>query len=267
MRAAGREEDDLPWQQLRVPEQQRRDDAHVPWMIAGDRRDRGALGVVGAVVIDLAVAGLRHVAGKGASLIGGPAEDAGEDGRAHVALGVCPIPVEERGRQRFQLGDGQLAQELRRVRRVPHARQHLERGKGVEELGLGPVIDVVAALVAGPEAALVLLPVSGLRLDARRVHLDRQRLARGEHLEQEREPSAEALRAVRAQLARRVRRDDGVQGGPPAVSLQARWRRGVRAHPQLGLRAGRRDWPALELRDRLPRSPRVRLHYWLEMVH
>ena len=63
-----------------------------------------------------------------------------------------------------------------------HAGQRLEAGQRAQDLGLGPVVDVVAGLVGRGETALVLGQEPGLGLLPRRVHLDGQRRLGREHL-------------------------------------------------------------------------------------
>jgi hypothetical protein len=226
VQAAGRHEHRLAGLQDRVAEQERRGDADVARVLVGQADyscARGRVGTSGGVELAWAsgrgggdpLASGYHIGDEGGTVGGRPGEDRGQGaadrfggtGGSHLdTCGQCHFDacgVEAVNRQR--------AEKLGGVGRGAHAREDLERGERAQQLGLGPVVDVVPGGIAWRQSASDLVRVALLGLGSGRVHLDRQRLLGGQHLEQERQTPAKARGAIRTELMLRRCPDDVVE--------------------------------------------------------
>ena len=146
-----------------------------------------------------------------------------------------------------------------RPRRIPETDQRVELGERADQLGLVVGVAVVAVARVPRDAGRILAPEALAGLLEARVGLQRQRLVRGQHLEQERQRRVPAPAAHRPeQLFRRG--GHGVQQrSAGAVGVHQLGRvRGVRAQPHLGLRVRRRNRIAEQLGDHGARAPRIR---------
>jgi len=135
------------------------------------------------------------------------------DGVAGVA-GLCS--------QTDEVCQGEPVDERHRFLELPQPDEDLEGGQREEQLGLGPVIDIDR--IPGE------LPLLD-RLLLSRMHLDGDRLARREDLEQEGQPTTELVGDL-TQGPRRICGDEVEQGGMGAID-QPCWSSLVRTHPQL----------------------------------
>ena len=232
--------------QHRVPQQQRRHDAEVARVLAVQPRDgRGtrprtrrppaATRWQAATTAAIRRRGCPRASPGWRSAPGSSA--AGAAGRARGAQLVCRWP---------QRGHVEGIEQRGGVGRVAHPRQHLERGQRAQQLGLGPVIDVVARRVAGREAALALGPVARLGLRAATgAPGSTARFSAASTLSRKgsRPPNSAAHAGPSSRAGSAA--DHGVEGGASAAPAHPGRRRGVRSHPQLGLGLRRRGRPAL----------------------
>ena len=146
--------------------------------------------------------------------------------------------------------------------RGAEAAQAVELGERADQFGL--VVGVLVVAVAGVhgDAAALLVLVTLLRLLQVGVHLEGERGAGGEDLEEEGQPGAELRHGRGAQLALGVGLDDLDE----RAALGARGCPRVRAHPHLRLRFAGRLGPQ-ELRDRGGGAPGVGADGVVEAVH
>ena len=155
-------------------------------------------------------------------------------------------PVGERGQP-------QPAEKVERLLTAAEAAQRLEVGDRAEHLRFAPGVPPVLSRVP--------------RLTGVGMHLERQRLLGGQHLQQERQPWPEVLDHIAPELGHGPLRDAVGEVVLDAVANDRGRRALVRAHPQLRLGLGGRCAPLLDLREGDVRPPRVVLNRVRHHVH
>ena len=163
-----------------------------------------------------------------------------------------------------QRGHVECVEQGDRALHWPETDQGVELGQGDEDLGLVVDVPVVAVrrVHGDPPGVLGRIPLAGLL--RRRVGLQRQRLLRGEQLDQERQSPAELVHDPAAQFTLRVRCDPGVER--PAVRAQRRT--GVmRTEPVFGDGMRSRGGGPAHLGESRPGAPGVGLDHRAESHH
>ncbi len=220
-----------------VVEQQRGDQAEVPGVVGAHPDHRVVRGHPRAAASGLHRGGLHHARHQRGALGLRPLQQGGQGAPDGRGLGLLAQP----GGQHLELRHAEAVEHLGGLRRRAQPGEHLEGLEGAEDLGLGPVVHVHPLAGAERHPGRVLPGESVLGLRAGRVQLHRQRLLRGQHLEQERQPAAEAFGDLFAEFVRRGGVDRGPQGRGASVPGEHRGGVRVGTHPQFGLRprAGR----------------------------
>ena len=158
----------------------------------------------------------------------------------------------------------ELGQAVQRALDRPETAQRLERGQRDQQLGLVERVLERARRVVPRNPGGLLGGEPGLRLLARRMRLQGQRLLGGEHLHQERQPGTEPFDHPAAQERVGIGVDRHVQRTP--VGQPARLV-GVRPDPELRVRPLGRDGMPEELGDHGPATPRVVADAVAELPH
>ena len=153
--------------------------------------------------------------------------------------------------------DLQLPKSQCDLRGRPKATKSRERRKRADQLGLGVWIRVVALARFESDArrGFPLKPFPSLL--AVRVRLDRKRLGGSQNLEEKRQLAIEAGGGWLAEEPRRIFAHEIGQRNPAAATSSPRRILRMGAHPDLGLRPGRRSRLTEQLRNRATRTPRV----------
>ena len=190
-----------------------------------------------------------------------------------LALGEPEHPGEDLGQRlgptalqrRDELGrrrDPEPREERVRLVRLPEPAQCLDVAESHQHLGLRPVVTVEARRRPPVDPGLLLAREPGLRPGPRGVGLERERLGRGQHLQQ--------VRQLRPELPHRRLTDHpvgigGDQVGQGPVTHPGRCRV-VGAEPQLGLWTSV-GFDAEERGQRGRRAPRIVLHRTGQAIH